>query len=134
MPLVIVGIGALEEWEAGILGLERRLEVGGIVNGMGIGVAGEQLEGVREALGEIEGQSVVPGVAVGKLSVNAVEWNRNTEADGIAGESSELLLGCVPAWDQAGERRIRSRGSEKVEEGGGTDELAVERGKRAGAT
>src|SRR5260221_575621 len=84
MALVIDGVGALEEREARILGLERRLQVRGIVNGMRVRVAGEQLEGTREALGEIKDQGVVPGVGVGERGIDAVAGSDESGGDGVS--------------------------------------------------
>src|SRR6202048_4545361 len=117
MALVVHGIRALKEREAGVLRLERRLQVGGVVDRMRIGVTREQLKRVREALGEIECQSVVPGVAIGKLSVNAIEGHGNAEATRIACGFREGDLRSVAPWDQPGEGRVGSGGAEKIEEG-----------------
>jgi hypothetical protein len=103
MALIVDGIGALEEWEAGVLRLERRLQIGGVVDRMRIGVAGKQFKGMREALGKIEGQGVVPGVAVGELGIDAVEWHRDTKACRITSGFRQSDLGCVAAGDQAPE-------------------------------
>src|SRR5713226_6911360 len=98
VALIIYGIGALEVGEAAVLRLERRLQVGRVVDGMGPGVAGEQLKAFGETLGEIKGQRVVPGVAVGKLRVHAVKGNGNAEATGVAcalreGDFSRIACG-----------------------------------------
>src|SRR6266702_3561758 len=84
VALVVHGIGTLQVGEAAVLRLEGRLQVGRVVDGMGPGVAGEQLKALGETLGEIKSQSVVPGVAVGELRVDAVEGHRNAEAAGVA--------------------------------------------------
>src|SRR5262249_32896538 len=52
MALVVDGVGALEEWEAAVLRLERRLQVGAVIDRMRPGIAGEQLEGFAKALGQ----------------------------------------------------------------------------------
>src|SRR5260370_26388037 len=107
--LVVHGIGPLELREAAVLRLEGRLQVSRVVDGMGIGVAGEQFEALRKSLGEIKGHSVIPGVAVGELCVNAVEGYRHAEALGVAGQSRQSDLSCVSdgeglSWrDKAGE-------------------------------
>src|SRR5882762_3551175 len=92
MTLIIDGVGALEERETGILRLERRLQIGGIVDGMRVGVTGEHLERMREALGQIKGESVVPGVAIGELGIDAVEGNRHAESAGEAESFCECDL------------------------------------------
>src|ERR1700704_6912405 len=105
VTLVVHGIGALQVGEAAILRLERRLQIGRVVDGMGIGVAGEQLEALGETLGEVEGQRIVPGVSVGELRVNAVEGNRNTEAARVTGALRERDLSCVACGNATGEAR-----------------------------
>ena len=55
MVLVIVGVGALQVGEAAVLRLEGGLQVGGVVDRMGPGIAGEHLEVIGEALREIKG-------------------------------------------------------------------------------
>src|SRR2546427_893042 len=54
VALVEGGIAALEIGSTLLLGLEQRLQVGGVVNRMGPGIAGEELEMVAEALREID--------------------------------------------------------------------------------
>src|SRR5205807_66373 len=54
VPLVVHGVSTLEEREAAVLGLERRLQVGRVVQRMGERVAREQLEALREALRQIK--------------------------------------------------------------------------------
>jgi len=140
MALVVYGVGTLEEGETGVLWLERRLQIGGIVDGMRIGVAGEELERMREALGEIEGQGIVGGAAVGELGIDAVKGDGYAKSLGVTGESRQTNLRCVSDGeglsrrDKTSEGRIGPRGTEEVEEGRGTDELTVERGKRSRAT
>ena len=51
VTLVINRVGALEEREAAVLRLKRRLQVAGVVDGMRPGVTGEKFELVRKALG-----------------------------------------------------------------------------------
>src|SRR6266404_145478 len=102
MALIVDGIGALEEWETGVLRLERRLQIAGVIDRMRIGVAGKQFKGMREALGKVEGQGVVPGVALGKLRVDEIEWDRNTETDGVASGFGEGDLGGVASGNQSG--------------------------------
>src|SRR3981189_1584116 len=116
MPLIIDGVGAFEEREAGILRLEGRLQVGGIVDGVRVSVAGEHLEGMGEALGEIKGESVVPGVAVGELSIDAVEGNGHAETAGEAKSFCESDLRAVTARNQRGERRVGAGGAEEIKE------------------
>ncbi len=122
VALVVHGVRALEKWETGILGLERRLQVGGIVNRVRIGVAGKQLERVREALGEIKGQGVVPGVAVGELSVDAVEGNRYTKTSREAGGLREGNLRGIATGNQGGEGGVGAGRPEEIEEGRRGDE------------
>src|SRR5713226_9717393 len=123
VALVVHGIGALHVGEAAVLRLERRLQVGRIVDGMGPGVAGEQLKAMGEPLREIKGQSVVPGIAVGELRVDAVEGNGHAEAFGIASQTCQKDLRCVSdskglSWrDKTSEGRIGAGGPEEVEEG-----------------
>ena len=59
VALIVHGVGALEPGEAAVLRLERRLQVCRVVNRMGIRVARQQLEALRETLREIEGQRIV---------------------------------------------------------------------------
>src|SRR5713101_3594639 len=123
VALIIYGIGALEIGEAAVLRLEGRLQVGRIVDGMRPGIAGEQLKAMGEPLREIKGQSVVPGVAVGELRVDAVEGNRHALALGVASQTCQKHLRCVSdgkglSWrDKTSKGRIRPRGPEEVEEG-----------------
>src|SRR6266436_3232459 len=77
MPLVVHGIGALEKWEAAVLRLEGRLQVGAIVDGVRPGVAREKLEALREALLHVDGQRVIPRTGVGELRVHAIKRNRH---------------------------------------------------------
>src|SRR5712691_9298451 len=96
------------------------------------GVAGEQLKAFGETLGEIKGQGVVPGVAVGELRVDAVEGHGNAEAarvDCALRERDLSRVACGNAsretWKEYGtrgnsgnqprERRIGSGRPEKVE-------------------
>src|ERR1700730_2841620 len=51
VTLVVNRVGALEEREAAVLRLERGLQIGGVVNGMGPRVRGTKFERVGEALG-----------------------------------------------------------------------------------
>ena len=55
MPLIVHGVGSLEKGEAGILRLESGLQVGGVVDGVRPGVAGQQLKVVRKMFGHIHG-------------------------------------------------------------------------------
>ena len=116
MPLVIDGVRAFEEREAGILRLEGRLQVGGIVDGVRVSVAGEHLERMREALSEIKGESVVPGVAVGELGIDAVERNGNAESAGEAESFCESDLRSVTARNQRRERRVGAGRAEEIKE------------------
>src|SRR5713101_9990902 len=100
VALIIYGIGALEIGEAAVLRLEGRLQVGRIVDGMRPGIAGEQLKAMGEPLREIKGQSVVPGIAVGELRVDAVEGNGNAEAARVTCALRERNLSRV-AWGNA---------------------------------
>src|SRR5260370_1338405 len=142
---VVHGIGGLQVGEAAVLRLERRLQVGRVVDGMGPGVAGEQLKAFGETLGEIKGQRVVPGVAVGKLRVHAVEGNGNAEAAGVACALRERDLSRITCgnasretWkgyrargnsaNQPREGRIRPRRPEEVEERRRADESNTWRG------
>src|ERR1700730_16742696 len=59
MTLVVNRVGALKEREAAVLRLERGLQIGGVVNGMGPRVAGEKFERVGETLGQIDGEPIV---------------------------------------------------------------------------
>ena len=145
MALVVHGIRALEVGEAAVLWLKRRLQVGRVVNRVGIGVAGEQLKALGEALGEIESQGVVPRVAVGELSVDAVERNGDAEAAGVtcalcerylsrvaggnaARETGEGYRACGNARNQRGKGWIRPRRTEEVEECRCPDETNTWRG------
>ena len=51
VTLVVNRVGALEEREAAVLRLEGGLQIGGVVDGMGPGVAGEKFKRVGEAFG-----------------------------------------------------------------------------------
>src|SRR5216684_1037174 len=95
VALIIYGIGALEIGEAAVLRLERRLQVGRVVDGMRPGIAGEQLKAMGETLREIKGQSVVPGIAVGELGVDAGEGKGDAEAFGTASQTCQKGLRCV---------------------------------------
>src|SRR5262249_58271580 len=97
MTLVKVRVRALEEGETAVLRFKGRLQVGGIVDGVRPGIAGEQLERVAETLLHVDGEAVVDGVAVGKLRVDAVEGNRHAEARGISGQLRERGLPRVAA-------------------------------------
>src|SRR5205823_9588997 len=125
---VVHRISAFEVGEPAVLWLEGRLQVGRVVDGVGIRVTGEQLKALGEALGEIEGQRVVPGVAVGELRVDAIEGNGDTEALWVAGQSCQCYLGCVSdgQWLSGGhkaeERWIWARRPEEVKEGWGAHE------------
>src|SRR5712672_379548 len=77
---------------------------------------------MRKALGEIEGESVVPGVAIGELGIDAVERNGNAESAGEAESFREGHLSCVTAWNQRGERRVGTGGAEKIKEGRSGDD------------
>src|SRR5271157_5215313 len=93
MTLVVDGVAALESREAAVLRLEGGLQVGGIVNRMRPGVTREQLEVTGETLAEVDGQSVVPGIAIRDLGVHAVEGHGNAgDADGETRRASERLL------------------------------------------
>src|SRR5689334_21155129 len=92
---------------------------------------------MAETLLQVDGEAVIDGVAVGKLSIDAVKWHRNAEASRIPGESGKRNLAGVAARQQAGnrsyqprERRIGSRGPEEIEECRGADVLAIESRKR----
>src|SRR5712691_9963315 len=117
VALVVHGIGPFQVGEAAVLRLEWGLQVGRVINGVGPGVAGEQLEALGESLREVESQSVVPGVAIGELRVDAVEGNGNTEALRVASQCRQGHLRCVTTGDQSAERRIRAGGPKEVEEG-----------------
>src|SRR5712672_2693515 len=71
---------------------------------------------MRKALGEIKGESVVPGVAVGELGIDAVERNGNAEAAGEAESFCECDLCSVTARNQRGERRVGAGGAEEIKE------------------
>src|SRR5260370_8233435 len=105
VALVVHGIGALQVREAAVLRLERRLQVGRVMEGVGPGVAGEQLKALGETLGEIKGQSVIPGVAVGELRVDAVEgYGDASEALGVASYAGQLLLNGIAAAKKSRKR------------------------------
>src|SRR5260370_3560147 len=95
--------------------------------------------------GQIKGQRVVPGVAVGKLRVHAVEGNGNAEAAGVAcalreGDFTRITCGnasretwkgydaCGNSGNQTSEGRIGPRRPEEVEERRGTNEANTWRG------
>src|SRR5256885_10261065 len=113
MPLVVHGIGALEKWEAAVLRLERRLQVGAIVDRVRPRVAREKLEALREALLHVDGKRVIPRTGVGELRVYAIERHRHTEAGRKASRLCKRYLIAVAARCR-GERRIRSRRAEEV--------------------
>src|SRR6267143_286457 len=115
MALVVHGIGPFQVGEAAVLRLEWGLQVGRVINGVRPGVTGEQLEAIRETLREVESQSVVPGVAIGELRVDAVEGNGNTEALRVARQCCQRHLRCITTGNQSAERRIRAGGPEEVE-------------------
>src|SRR5450432_738282 len=98
VALVVVGIGALEERETAVLRLESGLQVGGVVDGMGPGIAGEQFQTVREALGEVNCQRVVDGTAAGLLGVHAVERNGNAETCRVTCSLGQTHLGGVTQY------------------------------------
>ena len=104
VALVVHGIRALEIEEAAVLRLQGGLQVGGVVNGMGPGVAGKQLKAMGETLREVKGQGVVPGVGVGERRVDAVERNRNAKALGVASQSRQSDLRCVPDGERLSRR------------------------------
>src|SRR4029077_12662275 len=79
VALVVHGIGALQIEKTAVLGLERGLQVGCVVNGMGPRVAGKQLDAMRETLRKVKGEGVVPGGGVGELRVDGIEGNGNAE-------------------------------------------------------
>ena len=91
---------------------------------------------VRETLGEVNRQRVVGGAAAGLLSVDAIEWHRDTEARGItSGPRQRDLRGIahdrVASADSGGEGGIRSRRPEEIKEGRRADKFSVERWVRA---
>src|SRR5215467_9218571 len=79
MPLVIHGVSSFQEREPAILRFQSGLQVRAIIDRMGPGVAGEQFKTVREVFLYAYRQRVIPGAGVGKLRVDAVEWNRDAE-------------------------------------------------------
>src|SRR5260370_23534408 len=95
VAMVVHGIGALQVEKTAVLRFERGLQVGCVVNGMRPCIAGKQLEAMGETLRKVKGQSVVPGVGVGELRVDAVERNGNTETLGVARQSRQSDLSGV---------------------------------------
>src|SRR5207253_1565495 len=95
VALVVHGIRALEIEEAAVLRLQGGLQVGGVVNGMGPGVAGKQLEAKRGSLGEVTGQSVVPELGNKALRVDADERNRTAKPPQAASQRRQSDLRCV---------------------------------------
>src|SRR5438552_934555 len=96
---------------------------------------------MAETLLQVNSEAVIDGGAVGKLRIDAVEWNGNAEARRISSERGESNLASVTAGQQAGnrshqpcERRIGSRGPEEIEECRGAHVLAVESRKWRGAS
>src|SRR6266480_6587213 len=87
VALVVHGIGPFQVGEAAVLRLEWGLQVGRVINGVGPGVAGEHLNALRQTLRDVKGQSVVPGVAVGKLGIDAVEGYGNPKAYWVSGNT-----------------------------------------------
>src|SRR5260370_12557281 len=80
MALVVAGIGALEVGKTAVVRLKRRVQIGRVIDGVGRSISGQQLKAPGtegKALGEVEGKGVVPGIAIGKLRVHAVEGNGN---------------------------------------------------------
>src|SRR5882724_5377433 len=146
MSLVVHGIGALKKWEAAVLWLERRLQVGTIVDGVRPGVAREKLEALREALLHVDGERVIPRTGVGELRVHAVERNGHTGPYGILCSVRKRLLDLETACEGRAGRALRcelrnaeSEGGigagwpEKIEKGGRADKLSIERCERTRA-
>src|SRR5258707_4797059 len=132
MALVVDGVGTLEVAKAAVLRLERGLEVGAVVDRVRPGVAGEHGEVAREALLQVDGESVVPGSGVGVLGIDAVEGHRRAThgitrglGEGLldskaAGEehaigSARATAPCSSA-DASRKRRVRTGLPEEVEE------------------
>src|ERR1700688_1264122 len=136
VTLVIIRVGALEEREAAVLRFEWGLQVGGVVDGMGPGVAGEKFKRVREALGQIDGQAIVSGIAAGFLCVHAIEGDGNSETCWVSGGLCERDLGGVTdggiaAASRGREGRIRPRWAEEIKKCRRANKLSVECGDRA---
>src|SRR5258708_18191552 len=100
MALVVDGISALQVGKAAVLRFQVRLQVRRVVNGMGPGVTGKPFKPSREALREINGQTVIVGATVGKLGIHAIERHRHGYA----------CTGLESAWI-AGHRRACSQES-----------------------
>ena len=97
MALIIYGVGSFEKRESAVLRLQWGLQVGAVVDGVRPGVAGEQFKTFREALLKIDGERVIPGAGIGKLCVDAVEGNWNSETGRITGKLRQSHLSAVAA-------------------------------------
>src|SRR5882724_618666 len=146
MSLVVHGIGALEKWEAAVLRLEGRLQVGAIVDRVRPGVAREKLEALREALLHVDGERVIPRTGVRELRVHAIERNGHTGPYGILCSVRKRLLDLETACkgragralrgelcDAESEGGIRTGRPEEIEKCGRADKLSIERCERARA-
>src|ERR1700733_8884889 len=100
------------------------------------GVAGEKFKGVGEALGQIDGQAMVSGIAAGQLRIYAVERDGYAETRGVPRHFRESHLSGITDSGIASasggcERRIWARRAEEIEKCRSANKLAVERGDRA---
>src|SRR5258708_35332879 len=73
MTLIEGGGGTIRAGEITVLRGERRLQVGGIVDGMRPSVRSQELVMVAEALAEIDGQPVVVRRAIGVVGIHVAE-------------------------------------------------------------
>ena len=100
-----------------ILGDEKRLQVGRIVDRMRPRVAGEEREVVREAPLELDVHRIVARITVGKLSIDRTEGRegaRRSQCSTCAKNGIEYRLGDLPARKRVCQEVVRSIRTEEV--------------------
>jgi len=118
MPLIEIGVAALQVREAVVLRIQEGGEIGGIIDGMRIGPAGKEFEIAREAFGHAEGEGMVDAIAIGGLGVHIAPGNPDAAREpGRESGSPRNLYQCgVAAGNEAGERGIGTRRPEEIED------------------
>jgi len=121
VTLIEIGIAAVELREAVVLRREKSGKVGRIINGVGVGPAGEKLEAVGEALRHRESEGVIDGIPVGALRVNVAQGHLNAweargkaKKPGQAGHAGGSAI-AVAAGKKAGEGGVGAGGAEEIE-------------------
>src|SRR5579864_1301433 len=83
-------------WIVAILRCQRRLQVGGVVDGVRPRVGSQKLVVVAKALAQIRGEAMIDGAAVRVVRIHVAEG----DAAGVGEAVLEgRVAGCVEAWD-----------------------------------